>query len=88
MARKIRRRKSSGTATAATRKFGKKVYKKVSCSKTKTAAKAVAKKLRAQGKKARVVSSKNSTGCKHAVYSTGAAASVGKKRRVRRRRKA
>lgn len=93
MARKIRRRKSTATAStaAATKKIGKRIYKKVSCAKTKTAAKSIAKKLRAAGKAARVVSSKTAGSCKHAVYSTTAkkrkASVSGRKRRTVKRKK-
>lgn len=49
-----RKRRVAGTPKK-TRKFNGKIYKKHSCSKNKTAAKSRAKKLRAAGKKARVV---------------------------------
>ncbi|MEM1326149.1 MAG: hypothetical protein AAGI23_09360 [Bacteroidota bacterium] len=50
-----RRKKRVAGTSKATRKFNGKVYRRNSCSKTKTAAKAKAKRLRASGKKARVV---------------------------------
>lgn len=93
MARKIRRKKSTGSATAAaTKKIGKRIYKKVACAKTKTEAKAIAKKLRAAGKAARVVSSKSAGICKNAVYSATskrkASVSGAKRKTTRRKRKA
>lgn len=91
MATKKRRVKSKGTTAtaAATKKIGKRIYKKVSCAKTKTAAKSIAKKLRADGKAARVVSTKAAGTCKHAVYASTAKkrASVGRKRKTIRKRK-
>ncbi len=51
---------STKKALSATKKFGRKIYKKVACSKSKLAANAKAKAARKSGKAARVV--KNPTG--------------------------
>ncbi len=63
MATGTKRKKSSGVATK-TKVVGGKRYTKVSCAKTKTAAKKTADKIRAGGGTARVVKS----GAAHCVY--------------------
>jgi len=80
-----RKRRSSTTATK-TKVLGGKRYTKVSCSKTKTAAKKAADGIRAKGGTARVVKS----GSAHCVYKGPRAKSGRRKTTARstRRRKA
>lgn len=79
---------STKKALSATKKFGKKTYKKVACSKTKLAANAKAKAARKAGKAARVV--KNPTGG-YCLFTAGTkrktAVSKAKTRRRKRTKK-
>jgi hypothetical protein len=71
-------------ALTATKRFGKKTYRKVACSKTKLGATQKAKTARKSGKAARVVKNPNGGYC---LYTAGKKkAAVGKRKTVRRRR--
>lgn len=90
--KRARRKVATKAAPPARKKFGKKTYTKVACSKTKTAANAKAKSLRKAGKAARVVKNPLGGACVYAASSkrkVTKVAAVGKprRRRVVKRRK-
>lgn len=81
---RARRKTTAKAALPARKKFGKKTYTKVACSKTKTAANAKAKAARKAGKAARVV--KNPAGG-HCVFTASSKRKAVKKAAVGRTRR-
>ncbi len=70
-----------------TKKFGKKIYKKTDCSKTKSELTTKAKNVRKVGRKARVVKNPAGGWCLFTAGTAKKAKVAGRKRRVVRRKK-
>ena len=90
--KRLRRRPTSAKASLpARKKFGKKVYTKLSCSKTKAAATAKAKSARKAGKAARVLKNPSGGYCLFTAASkrkpAAKVAAVGRRRRRTTRKK-